>query len=85
MPLDVSSQNSSIISKIASMSASVTGDFLRLAFNLFNRSAASGKSTLAVTDFCFRTATSARAAASSARVWLRDSSLSQHSSSTSFL
>jgi hypothetical protein len=44
-PWDVSSQDSSSISKIASTSASEAVDFLRLAFNLFSRTEASGNSS----------------------------------------
>jgi hypothetical protein len=49
---------SSTISKISSTSASDELDFLRLVFNWLYRSAASGKSLLAVADFCFSSASS---------------------------
>jgi hypothetical protein len=56
-PWDVSSQDSSIISKIASMSASDTGDFLRLARSWLKIVVASGvnfsKSVAAGAEFCF--------------------------------
>ena len=59
------SQDSSIIPKIAPISARVTVDFLPLAFfNWFSMSAASGKSFSAVAAFCFRSEISVRAAAS---------------------
>src|SRR4028119_464347 len=44
-PWDVFSQDSSSISKIASTSASKAVDFLRLAFNLFSKTEASGNSS----------------------------------------
>jgi len=48
---DVSSQDSSIIANISSISPRVALDFLRLVFNWLRISATSGKSLLAAADF----------------------------------
>jgi len=67
----VFSQDSSIISKIASMSASDTGDFLRLARSWLRSVAASGanfsESVAAGAKFCFSSESSASISSRSAR------------------
>jgi hypothetical protein len=70
-PWDVSSQDSSIISKIASMSASDTGDFLRLARSWLRVVAASGanfsESVAAGAEFCLSSESFASISSRSAR------------------